>query len=154
MGMNEIYDAFSTNTINAAIAVPEAYVGFSLYEVTDFAVEFPYNNGLVMINMNKDKFNSLPEDLQQIILDSADKLYQDKMVGWYDKMYYDYLDEAKGKNTKLEVNKFSQADLDKMTDILLPSVAAYAEQLNKDGYDGTGMLEWMNTTTDKFNAEN
>jgi TRAP-type C4-dicarboxylate transport system substrate-binding protein len=65
----EIYEALSRGVIEGYTGFPlNAVKGFKLHEVAKYYVDFGYGNYLVQeIIFNKDKFNSLPPDIQKIV---------------------------------------------------------------------------------------
>lgn len=65
----EIYEALSRGVIEGYTGFPlNAVKGFKLQEVAKYYIDFGYGNYLVQeIIFNKDKFNSLPPDIQKII---------------------------------------------------------------------------------------
>ncbi|MDR0852315.1 MAG: TRAP transporter substrate-binding protein DctP [Clostridiales Family XIII bacterium] len=153
IGMNEVYDAFSTNMIDSGWFVPEAMYGFSLYEVSNYATVWPYNQSIVIFTMNEDKFNSLPADLQQVIKDAAAEVFDTIVMGYYDSTFNTFLDMAKEKNSKFEVINLPQSDLDAITESLWVLVEEYAESIEASGNNGLEMMAWMQERAAYYNEQ-
>jgi TRAP-type C4-dicarboxylate transport system substrate-binding protein len=153
INMNDVYDAYSTNLIDSGWFVPEAMYGFSLYEVANNATVWPYNQSIIFIVMNSDSYNSLPADLQSIVLETAEEVFENNVMGYFDKTYYEFLDLAKEKNPDFNVIDLPQSDLDSITATLWPLVETYAKGLDEQGYDGTGIMSWMQERARAYNEE-
>src|SRR5699024_2951149 len=71
----EVYSALQQNVFHAADNPPINLIDMKFYEVQDYLTltEHSYT-GLAMV-INEDFFQSLPEDLQKIVLESGDEAY-------------------------------------------------------------------------------
>jgi len=69
----EVYTAIQTRIIDAAaFGGPDAWAGMKTYEVCDYYINpspCPYD--VTEIIMNMDKFNEMPEDLQEVLMSAA-----------------------------------------------------------------------------------
>src|SRR4030042_3516359 len=66
MPMSEVYTALSTGLIQSVNITWEGAFAFKINEATQHRVNYPlYSKSFVLV-MNKDVWNSLPEDIQQI----------------------------------------------------------------------------------------
>lgn len=69
MGQSEVYEALSKGVANASFSPMEVLKGWKQAEVIDYSIEIPglaYSSAMYIM-MNRDKWNSLPEDVQKII---------------------------------------------------------------------------------------
>ena len=66
--ITELYEALTKNIVDAAISGKDILDGFSINEVCDYVIDDPsYGKiGVVATFMNKQKWESLPEDIQKI----------------------------------------------------------------------------------------
>ncbi len=78
---SEVYEALQKNTVDAITNDWHNIDCFSLYEVIDYTMDYCINTTSCFLLMNKEKYESLPEDLQQL-LDSYND-YASDMAGWY-----------------------------------------------------------------------
>lgn len=75
LNQNDLYAALSTGTVQGAYGGLAGVYGAKLYEVTKY-LAYPAGMFGLAINgyvMNAAKFNSLPKDLQRIVLDAANE---------------------------------------------------------------------------------
>ncbi len=63
----EVYESIEKGVISGYIFEPSGITNFSLEEVTKYYTDLPMYDGPFALIMNMDQWNSLPEDLQQII---------------------------------------------------------------------------------------
>ena len=71
MAPGDIYQAVEKGTVEGYIFDWSGIKAFGLQEVTKNMTTYPVYCGPYYLMMNKDSFNGLPEDLQQIILDHS-----------------------------------------------------------------------------------
>jgi TRAP-type C4-dicarboxylate transport system substrate-binding protein len=153
INMNDVYDAYSTNLIDSGWFVPEAMYGFSLYEVAGNATVWPFNQSIIFIVMNSDSYNALPEDLQSIVQEAAKEVFENNVLGYFDRTYDEFLNLAKEKKADFTVIELSQDDLNGITETLWPLVEEYANTLDEQGYDGAGTMRWMQERAKFYNEQ-
>ena len=69
MGQSEVYEALSKGVAQASFSPMEVLKGWKQAEVIDYSIEIEglaYSSAMYIM-MNKDKWNSLPEDVQQVM---------------------------------------------------------------------------------------
>lgn len=69
MPPGDIYQALEKNNISGAIFEPAGVVNFTLQEQLKYYAEMPLFQGVFALVMNWDKWNSLPADLQDAIME-------------------------------------------------------------------------------------
>ena len=86
MSMGEAYDALSKGVTEGVIGPFEALKGFKLADVVKYTTVFDsaYVNAAYVV-MNKDKWNSLPKDVQKII-DEINKEFMEKQARLWDEL--------------------------------------------------------------------
>lgn len=101
MPMTDVYDAVSRGVADGLMAAYEALEGFRIGEQIKFSTEnygTSYTACFAMI-MNKDKWNSLPPDVQQVV-DQMSQEYIEKYAAMWDdieKHGKDYMIKRGGK---------------------------------------------------------
>ena len=86
MPMGETYDALSRGVVDASMAPQESLNTWKWGEVVKFTTEdfgASYSTGMFVV-MNKDKWNSLPPDIQNIIEKINDEWIEKSGKGWDD----------------------------------------------------------------------
>lgn len=69
--LGDMYEGLQRGTVDAALIGWTAYDSFNLGEVTSFHVEEPLGSGAAFIFMSRSKFDSLPPEAQQVLLDNS-----------------------------------------------------------------------------------
>ena len=67
VAIGELYNSISNNTIDSVITDWHAIYSFKLYELFNYYVDENIGVSTYFMLMNKDRYESLPEDLQQIL---------------------------------------------------------------------------------------
>ena len=140
MGTSEVYEAMQKGVVAGMTNDWHNIDCFNLYEVCDYVMDYPINTTSCFMLMNKDVYNSLPADLQQL-LDSYSK-YASDMAGYYwdtcrfstaDKMIANGVDIYEPSE---EVRAYMSSDAlrDEMKNW-------YIEYLNEKGLDGAAIWD-------------
>lgn len=67
---------------------------FKLNELTKYHTNMPFYSSALMVTMNKDKYEGLPEDLKQVIDDNSGMAVSKKVGTMWDKTYSTLLQAA------------------------------------------------------------
>jgi len=141
MPMLETYDALKRGLADGVLLPIETLKGWKFGEVCKYTYENPgnaYSNGF-FIAMNKEKWNSLPKDIQQII----DKLNEE----WFEKQakLWTAVDEE-GRDfvakTGHKVTKATPEEEAKMKERMKPILDAYVKSMKEKGLPGEEALKW------------
>jgi TRAP-type transport system periplasmic protein len=98
MPMNEIYDALSKGVVDGIVATPDALKYFKFGEVVDYTT----NNYVTayestgFFGMNKNKWNSLPPDIQKIVTQVSEE-YSGQFAKLWDSMDQEGIKESVAK---------------------------------------------------------
>jgi TRAP-type C4-dicarboxylate transport system substrate-binding protein len=76
MSFSEVYTALQTNTIDGQENPADVPFSASFYEVQKYISATNHIGEAWVVGMNPDKFASLSEDMQQLILDTAQEMQQ------------------------------------------------------------------------------
>ncbi len=150
--MPEVYEAQSRGVIKGVIGPYEAMTGFKLADVTDYITDTPflYVNYFFM-NMNKDKFDSLPAPYQEAITTISEKYYNDVALGLFDDLNKEALDAAMAAK-KIEIIELSDAEQATWKEKLAPIFDDYQKVLDGKGLDGAAIIASVKELSDKYNA--
>lgn len=140
MGTSEVYEAMQKGVVGGMTNDWHNIDCFNLYEVCDYVMDYPINTTSCFLLMNKDVYNSLPADLQQLI-DSYSK-YASDMAGYYwDTCRFSTADKMVQNGVEIyepseEVRAYMSSDSlrDEMK-------AWYIDYLNEKGLDGTAIWD-------------
>ncbi|MCL6446862.1 MAG: TRAP transporter substrate-binding protein [Armatimonadetes bacterium] len=152
MPQSEAYEALSRGVVKGNIAPLETLKGFKFGEVVKYVTDTPFlYNTLFFVTMNKDKFNSLPPDLQKAIEDACAKYYEEKGVGFWDSINDAGVQFAKEKNVQF----LTLSDQEKALWIerLKPIRDDYLKRMKEKGLSGEEVLQTIQELADKYNKE-
>lgn len=153
MPVAEWYEALSKNIIEGAISPIESVQGFRTGEISANYVtstSFFYNQPHFLA-INKDKWNSLPPDIQKTITDVTEK-HWDSFAGYFDNINikgWKWLNEKK----KVEFITLSDAEKKNWLDKIKPLESNYVKTLNEKGLPGEEILKTVKEVVDQGNAK-
>jgi len=154
MPMSEWYEALSRGVMDGGVTPLETLVGFRLGEVTaDYVTLTPFLYNQLFFNvMNKESWNKLPADLQQIFTDATAEFYAATIPKLWDRINatgYQYALELKD----VDVTVLSPEETERWVAFLPPIQDAYVTFLNDRGLPGEEILQTMKGLADKYNAQ-
>jgi TRAP-type transport system periplasmic protein len=141
--MPDNYMALQKGTIDGMLAPFEAIAGFKLYEVVKYYTYAPFCCVYFSYNMNKDKFNSLPDDVQQGII-SKTTLKDAETLGynWFDTPEAAVEKAAQEGGHEMIKYVMPQEELDKLVEISKPIQDAWVAKMEAEGLsDARGILD-------------
>lgn len=68
-GLKDYFSLMERGVVQAHIASLGVFLGVGTYELADYIIDEPFFNSTQVLLMNLEKWNSLPENLQKVILD-------------------------------------------------------------------------------------
>ena len=149
MPMGETYDALSRGVVDGSMAPQEALQGWKWGEVVKFTIEnygSSYSTGMFVV-MNKQKWNALPPDIQQII-EKVNEEYiekQGKIWDEIDKAGRDYTIKLGNKIVPL-----SQDEDWKWQKAVKPLLDEYKKNMKDKGLPGEEVLSFYLQTIYKY----
>ncbi|NMA65773.1 MAG: TRAP transporter substrate-binding protein DctP, partial [Clostridiaceae bacterium] len=151
MTMPEAYEGLSKNIIDGVLGPTEVLIGWNLYETTKYITEAPLlYNAIPVVMFNKKAWNSLPEDIQDIIKKINDKHLEDVST-LYDEVHLEALEF--GLENGLEVVKVSEEENERWKEALEPCKETYAENLNNRGLPGNEAMDKIGELVAKYKEE-
>lgn len=82
---NDIYTSLQRGVVDGLSFPWEAIKTFKIDEVTHYHTNIPFYSSGLMVAMNKDKYNSLPDDLKKVIDDNSGMALANKVGEVFDK---------------------------------------------------------------------
>lgn len=149
MPMGETYDALSRGVVEASMAPQEALQGWKWGEIVKFTVEdwgASYSSGMFVV-MNKDKWNSLPPDVQKII-EQVNEEYIEKQGKTWDEI------EKAGRDYTIKLgNKIISLSPDenlRWEKAVKPLLDEYKKNMKDKGLPGDEVLSFYLQTIYKY----
>jgi TRAP-type transport system periplasmic protein len=142
MPMGDVYDELSRGVADGLMAAYEALEGFRIGELTKYSTEnyaTSYSACFVVV-MNKDTWNSLPPDVQQMI-DKLSVEYADK----YAEMWDDITIAGKEYMIKrgVKINTLPKEEEAKWVEKAEPLFAEYVKKVKEKGLPGDEALKFV-----------
>jgi TRAP-type C4-dicarboxylate transport system substrate-binding protein len=141
MPMSEVYDALSRGVAEGSVAPYEALEGFKWGEVVKYSTEAwgMYYVGTFFVVMNKDRWNSLPADIQNIIEKMNEEWIEKHGRAW------DEIDKA-GKEFTIKLgNKIisvSKEENERWAKAVRPILDDYVNNMKAKGLPGEEALKF------------
>ena len=154
LGMNIVsiafpdrYEGIQKGTIQACTSDYLALESFAMYDVIDSVCDVSIACQMGYLVMNWDSFNSLPEDLQQVMIDAAapmvDEFY--KVFKGVENRAYDLAAE---KNVTIyQPNEEVAAAIQAAMEL---GQQTWIEERTADGYDAQGLIDEVQAALDMF----
>ena len=142
MPMTDVYDALSRGVADGLMSSYEALEGFRIGEQVRYTTE---NFGTsytacFVVAMNKDKWNSLPPDVQKVI-DQMSKEYIEKYAAMWDEI------EKSGKDYMLKrgdkITSLSKEEEARWVEKAQPLFEDYAKRMKEKGLPGDEALKFV-----------
>lgn len=130
----ETYESLEKNVIEGCLNDWHAIAAFKLTDVLDYIMDYPTPGSPLFILMNKDKFESLPEEMKAAI-DKYSGDYASKMAGIYWDSTRAWIYD-KQKDLGVEIYSPTDEMVTKFESVKDQVHAGYIKYLNKKGLDG------------------
>lgn len=151
MAQSEAYESLSRGVVRGNLSPIEVLKGWRHAEVTDYLTLTPFlYNTLFYVTMNLDKWNSLPKDIQKIILDVNEKFAEEVGNGLWDMQNEDALDWAVS-GEGMEVFELSGEETGRWIEKVMPIQDEFSESIKAvTDKDVMGIIHRL---ADKYNKE-
>ena len=149
MPMGETYDALSRGVVDGSMAPYEALQGWKWGEVVKYTVEdwgASYSSGMFVV-MNKDKWNSLPPDVQKII-EQVNEEYIEKQGKTWDEIEKAGRDFTISRGNKIV--SFLQDEDWRWQKAVKPLLDEYVKNMETKGLPGDVVLRFYLETIYKY----
>jgi TRAP-type transport system periplasmic protein len=146
--MPELYQSLQKGIVQGALYPLETNKGWRMAEVVDYVTEsssIAYTSSFYVV-MNKDKWQKIPADLQEIIMEINQEWIGKHGRAWdeSDKIGLDYF-----KSLGHEVISLSDAEAARWKTTIEPVIETYTEKMNEKGFDGKKIVEFVKASLAK-----
>jgi len=148
MPQSEAYEALSKGIVDANLAPIEVLKTWKHGEVTKYITRTPFlYNTLFYVTMNNNKWNSIPEDLQKIIIDTTLKFQDEVGIGLWDKQNEDALKWAV-EEEGMEVIELPEEEMERWKKAVEPMLDKY---ITEKGEAAKKAVETAKALAEKYN---
>ncbi|NPV93269.1 MAG: TRAP transporter substrate-binding protein [Firmicutes bacterium] len=153
MPQSEAYESLSKGVVKGNLGPIEVLQGWKQAEVTKYITKTPFMyNTLFFITMNKEKWNSLPPDVQTAIESVNQRFFDEVAIGLWDKQ-----NEAAQKYAveqhQMEIITLSPEETERWIALTKPVQDEYVSSIDKKGLKGQEILDKVKALADKYNQE-
>lgn len=153
MAQSEAYEALSKGVVKGNLGPIEVLKGWKQAEVTNNLTLTPFlYNTLFFVTMNKDKWNALDSEDQEIIEAINEQFFNEVGANLWDSQNEDALKWAT-EEQGMEVITLSEEEQNQWKSLLKPIQDEYVTKMNEEGLDGQEILDTVNQLADQYNAE-
>lgn len=151
MPSSESYLALSKGTIDATVFPGEAIATYKLYEVTKYVTMSNLYVQWFFVAMNKEKYNSLPKDLQKVIDECSGTVGAD-IVGkaWNDA---DKVGFELAKQKGVELIYLSPEEQKRWENQVAPITGNWIKTMEAKGYPAKKFVDAMKKAIEKYNKQ-
>jgi TRAP-type C4-dicarboxylate transport system substrate-binding protein len=151
MPLPDVPQSLSKNAIDGAVLPMEVFPAFKFQQLTKYTTEIKGGGGfggsVLLLLMNKDKFNSLPKDLQAILEESTGTELIEKFAQLADKM------EVIGKDLQVksggEIITLDETETKKFDEAGEKVVQKWVKEVNDKGIDGQKIVDAVRKSMNK-----
>lgn len=137
---NDIYTSLQRGVVDGLSFPWEAMATFKLDELTKYHTNMPFYSSALMVTMNKDKYEGLPEDLKQVIDDNSGMALSKKVGAMWDKTYSVQLQAARDKGDEV-IDILDPLNNPDWKGPLEKGTQKYLDDVNALGLDADGVYE-------------
>ncbi len=150
MPQSEAYEALQKGVVDGNLAPIEVLKAWKHADVTKYLTRTPFMyNTLFYVTMNLEKWNSLPEDIQNAITHTTEAFIEETAIGLWDRQNEDALDWAVNEKG-MEVIELTDEEMQKWIELVSPVQEKY---LSENGEPGRIALETVKRLAEKYNKE-
>ena len=145
MGQSEVYDALSKGVANASFSPFEVLKGWKQAEVIDYSIEIEglaYSSAMYIM-MNRDKWNSLPKNVQEVI-EEIDQEWIIKTGEAWDLSDKEGLEYTLAQNNK--IIKLPKDESKRWVKAVFPVIADYVARTSKRGLPAQDYVDFIQTS--------
>lgn len=139
MPVPQTYEALSRGVVDGTLIPFEVVSPLRINELTPYHTETGIYTATFLFAMNKDRYESLPDDLKAVIDRNSGAALAQKIGAVWDKAEHKGIDEAKALGH--EFYTVEGEELARWKETVQPVIDGWIERTNKAGYDGAALYQ-------------
>lgn len=153
MNLTDAYDALTRGIVDTVLFSAQGAMSFGLHESAKNAWKLPMGTMSGMYGMNKDKWDSLPEDLQEIILEVKEEFQPESFHQIYQGGEEEY--ESKFADEGGNIVEPDEADMEVIEGMMAETIwSDWIEKQDENNLPGKETLDTFKELVEKYEAEN
>jgi TRAP-type transport system periplasmic protein len=151
MPQSDVYEALSRGVVKGTLAPLEVLEGWRQAEVTDYITMTPFlYNATFFFNMNLDVWESFPPEIQKIVDEVSEKIFEEVCAGLFEIMNESALKFAV-EQTGQEIIELSPQEFERWKNQVMPIQQKYVDKMNAQGLPGREFLDLIISLSEKYN---
>jgi TRAP-type C4-dicarboxylate transport system substrate-binding protein len=156
MPVPQVPEALSRGVVDGVVIPWEVSLPLHVHELTNSHTSFAGDRGfytsVFLFGMNKDVYESLPDDLKKVIDDNSGMALAKKIGKVWDEAEEPGLEAAQA--TGAEFYVIEGAELERWKEASHPVIDAWIEQMTATGVDGAALVEEAQSLIEQYSASN
>ncbi|NCU25297.1 TRAP transporter substrate-binding protein [Candidatus Nomurabacteria bacterium] len=150
MSQSEAYESLQKSVVKGNLSPVEVLQGWKHAEVTDYLTLTPFlYNTLFYVTFNKDKWESMPQDLRDKVTAATEDFHEKTGIGMWDMQNEPALEYAV-EETDMTVIELTDEEKALWVEKVTPLQETYTEKV-RDLVD-TDVMDYIKSLADKYNA--
>jgi len=150
MPQPEAYEALARGLVEGNLAPVEVLQGWRHAEVTDYLTRTPFlYNAVFFVTMNKQKWEALPADLQEIIMAVNERFFEEVAAGLWDAQNEKALEWAV-EETGQEVIELTPEEMARWISLVEPIQEDFVMRMDQLGFPGEEILSTVKRLADQY----
>lgn len=133
MPPNQVYESLQKGTLDGTVFPWDPVKSFKLNEVLNYHLDARAYTVSFYFVMNQRKYDSLPEDVRQVIDDISGEAIVSQIGGWWDK--WDAVGRAEAESMGDQITVLSAAERERWREALQPMIEEYLDDMEERGVD-------------------
>ncbi len=149
MSQAEAYEALERGLVQGNLSPVEVLQAWSHAEVTDYVTYTPFlYNTLFFVTMNQNKWNNLPADLQEIILDINEKFHEEVAAGLWDEQNAGAMETVVDEME--EFITLSDEEAARWIEAVEPMQDDFIAKMDEQGFEGEKILNAVKDLAEQY----
>lgn len=150
MPQPEAYEALARGLVEGNLAPVEVLQGWRHAEVTDYLTRTPFlYNAVFFVTMNKQKWEALPLDLQEIMIAVNERFFEEVAAGLWDAQNEKALQWAI-EETGQEVIELTPEEMARWISLVEPIQDDFVLRMDQMGFPGEQILNTVKTLAEQY----
>ncbi len=150
MPQGEAYEALQRGLVVGNLAPVEVLKGWNHAEVTDYVTRTPFlYNAVFFVTMNQEKWDALPSDLQEIVLEVNEQFFEDVAAGLWDAQNEEALTWAE-EEMGMEIIELDDQEKERWIERVEPIQDDFIERMNQLGLPGEDIVNTVRRLAEQY----
>jgi TRAP-type C4-dicarboxylate transport system substrate-binding protein len=148
MPITETYTSLARGVVDGTVSPWEGVAVFKFDEVIKYSTQAGFYTMTMIIAMNKDKYESLPDDLKKIIDDTTGLVMSERLGKAYDEVEIPLRNAAVKKG--VQIAEFESGEMNRLREKTMHMRGQWVEEMSAKGYPAQEILDTAIKYTESY----